>query len=150
MILVSALPAASGYNTANMLYTKTPYDVQAYALHAWVAPPGDLLLPVIVKALTATGHFKAVVMAPFTGATTLQLQMTLLMLQQEFTQDNQSRVHLSIQANLLNTTTGRVLANRIFTAVVPAGADAYSGVLATNQAARQIAVQVQQMVVEKD
>lgn len=137
-ILVSLPVASPGYQTSKMVYVQVPYELQSFAHHAWVAPPSELLLPLMANRLRATGHFKAVVTPPFSGGVTYQLNTQLLVLQQEFLRPT-SQVRLSIGATLINTATGQVVASRVFETTVEAPENnPYSGVLATNQAVHQL------------
>lgn len=148
--LVVMTPIASpGYRSYDMIYVTIPYELRSFANHRWVAPPADLLLPLMVNRIRATGYFHAVVASPFTGVANDQLNTRLLVLQQEFLQP-QSQVRLKMQATLMNVATGRVIASRNFQAVVPANENnPYGGVLAANQAAHVVMRQIAQFVVKK-
>lgn len=133
-ILVTQPVASPGYSTSRMMYEIKPSQLNAFADHRWIAPPADLLLPLIAEQLRAGHYFHAVVMMPFLGTINYQLNTKLLMLQQEFLHP-QSEVRLRIEAILINPITGNVIASRVFETVVPtAENNPYSGVLATNKA----------------
>lgn len=137
-LLVTTPIAAPGYETDRMVYVTVPYRMRAFAAHQWVAPPAQLLLPLIADRLRVTGAFYAVVTPPFSGIANYQLNTQLLQLQQEFLQPT-SRVRLSVLVTLMQVSTGRVMASRTFTIVIPAPENnPYSGVLATNQAVHQL------------
>lgn len=141
-LLVTTPTASPGYQSSDMIYVMIPYQLKSFADHAWVAPPSQLLLPLLTEKLRRTGNFRAVVSPPFSGLSTYQLNTRLLTLQQEFLQP-QSVVRLVMSATLINARTGRVMGNRIFTAIVPAmGNNPYGGVLATNKAAHQVINQI--------
>ena len=148
-LLVTTPSASPGYQSSDMIYVTTPYQLKAFADHAWVAPPSQLLLPLLTEKLQKTGQFKAVVSTPFTGFSTYQLNTRVLSLQQEFLQP-QSDVRLMMSATLVNTATGRVIGDRTFTAIVPAMSNnPYGGVLATNKAAHNVMNQIAAFVVKK-
>lgn len=138
-VMLVMMPVASpGYTSLNMIYVTVPYKLNAFVDHFWVAPPAELLLPLIANRLRAKHYFKAVVASPFSGNVNLELTTRLLTLQQEFLQPV-SQVRLVMEATLLNTATQQVIASRVFCAVVPApGNNPYSGVLATNAAVHQV------------
>ncbi|OGT49173.1 MAG: hypothetical protein A3E82_09480 [Gammaproteobacteria bacterium RIFCSPHIGHO2_12_FULL_38_11] len=147
-LLVTTPIALPGYTSSRMIYVKIPYQLKSFSDHFWVAPPAELLLPLIAHRLQATRYFQAVVTSPFSGNANVQLNTKLLTLQQEFLQPV-SCVRLVMEATLINTGTGQVIASQIFTAVVAApGDNPYSGVLATNDAAHRIARQIAQFVVK--
>ena len=141
-LLVTQVAAAPGYQTAAMIYVKVPFRIKAFGDNRWVAPPAQLLLPIIADKIRDKGIFHAVVLPPFTGVSQLHLNIQLIMLQQEFF-TSVSQVNLSVRATLLKSATGQVVASRVFRALVPApGNNPYSGVLATRKAAEKISTMV--------
>lgn len=141
--------AAPGYQSSDMIYVQVPYELKSFADHRWVASPATLLQPLIANRLRSMGYFKAIVTPPFSGDAQYQLKTQLLVLQQEFLQPT-SKVRLLIEATLINSATGNVIADRVFSVTVAApGNNPYSGVLAANQAAHQVINQIAQFVVAK-
>ncbi len=137
-LLVSNPIANSGYQTSAMIYMITPYELKVFSNNRWVAPPAQMLLPIIVQALREQGYFYAVVAPPFSGLTNYRLDTQLIKLQQEFLLPT-SRVRLVMQATLISNVSNKVVATRLFEAMVSAPANnPYSGVLAANQAASMI------------
>lgn len=146
IILVNFPMADAGFDSNKMMYEKTPYNLQSYADHEWVSPPSTMLLPLLADALRVQGYFKAVVVAPFSGASDYYLNTRLVSLKQSFLQPV-SHEELVLQVILVNTLTNQVIASKQFSVTVPApGNDAYAGVVAANMAvnalSRQIAVWV--------
>lgn len=147
-LLVSTPMAAPGYQSSKMVYVVVPYELRSFANHRWVAPPADLLLSLLSNRLRAAGYFQAVVTPPFSGAVTYQLNTELLTLQQEFIRP-ESSVRMAIEATLIRTDTGAVMANRVFETEVPASSnDPYGGVLAANKAAHQLLNKIALFVVK--
>ncbi len=146
-LFVTEPTASPGYGSSQMIYEITPYQLEPFSDHAWVAPPAELLLPLIANQLRATHYFHAVVTSPFVGGTDYQLSTRLLVLQQEFLRP-QSVVRLEMEVTLINTVTGQVVTNRVFETVVPcAENNPYSGVMATNLAAHMIVNKIARFVV---
>jgi cholesterol transport system auxiliary component len=147
-ILVSAPIAAPGFQSRNMIYVLTPFELQSYTQSRWVAPPANMLSSVLVNGIEATHYFKAVVSPPFIGKTNYQLNTYLVSMDQSFLRPS-SRVNLVLSATLVNAETLQVLAARTFVYHVDAPANnAYSGVIAANQAASWVSNQVARFVVE--
>ena len=147
-ILVSAPIAAPGFQSRNMIYVLTPFELQSYTQSRWVAPPANMLNSVLVNAIEATRYFKAVVAPPFIGKTNYQLNTYLVSIEQSFLRPT-SRVNLVLSATLVNAETLQVLAAKTFVYHADAPANnAYSGVIAANQAASWVAKQVARFVVE--
>lgn len=138
-LLVFPPVASPGYQTNHMIYVKTPYQLQHYANNRWIAPPAKMMLNKIEQSLSQKNYFKAVVTAPFPGKTNYQLQLQLVNFEQSFIQP-MSMSKIVIHATLVNTSNGKIIASKSFKSVKPAPQNnAYSGVMAMNQAAREIA-----------
>ena len=134
-VLVVHMPvAASGFDSARIVYTQQPNRLQIYARHEWIDTPARMLAPLLVTALERSGAFDAVVLAPSAALGTLQLDTQLLRLQQEFAAPP-SRVRLVLRAQLIHSGSRQVLATKEFeqSAVSPSE-DAPGGVAATQQA----------------
>jgi len=148
-LLVSNPNAAPGYQTAAMIYMQTPFELESFANHRWVAPPAQMLLPMFVRALRNTSYFAAVVSPPFTGITNLRLNTELVKLQQEFLLPT-SVIRLVVQASLINNTSNRVVASRQFEIVISTSENnPYGGVLAINKAAAIASRKVAQFVIHR-
>ncbi|PIZ03763.1 MAG: hypothetical protein COY58_07980 [Gammaproteobacteria bacterium CG_4_10_14_0_8_um_filter_38_16] len=148
-ILVSTPVASPGYRSSRMIYVLIPYQLKAFANHRWVAPPSELLLPLLADQLREAHYFKAVVTSPFSGSASYQLNTQLLTLQQEFLQP-QSHIRLTMEATLIHLSNGHVVASRVFQIVIPAlQNNPYGGVLAANIAANQMMHQIVKFVVKK-
>lgn len=146
-ILVSLPVASPGYQSNKMIYENIPYRLLSYVNNEWVAPPANMLLPLIAQSLRNKGYFKAVVTSPFSGVTTYRLDTQLLMLQQEFLQPV-SQVRLMMQVTLINNSTDQVIASKRFQIKMKAPENnPYSGVLATNKAASQVTQQISNFVI---
>ena len=113
-VLVVQMPvAASGFDSARIVYTQQPNRLQVYARHEWIDTPARMLAPLLVTALERSGTFDAIVRAPSAALGTLQLDTQLLRLQQEFAA-LPSRVRLVVRAQLIHTGSRRVLATKEF------------------------------------
>jgi len=146
VLYVNTLTAEAGYKTRNMLYVKSPSSLRDFATHVWVAPPAQMLMPLIIERISSKNFFKAVVAPPFAGASDFRLETRLIVFQQEFL-NPVSQVRCIVQAVLINNKTGQVVASRRFQAIVSApGNNPESGVEAANLAALQISEQIAQLV----
>jgi len=137
-LIVGAPQAAAGQDTRRILYQRRAQQLEVFAHAEWVDTPSRMLAPLLVAALEAGGGFRAVVAAPSTAAGELRLDTELIRLQQDFG-TSPSRLQLTLRATLVDTATRRVVATRRFDASVEAvSEDAYGGVLAAQQAVRQV------------
>lgn len=145
-LLVSTPIASAGYKSNKMIYITIPYRLRSFANNQWIAPPADMLLPLIAESLRKTDYFKAVVTAPFSGVVNYRLDTQLLTLQQEFLHPV-SQIRLVLQATLINDINNHVIASRRFQIVVNAPENnPYGGVLAANRAAASLSKQITQFV----
>lgn len=107
-------------DTPRMAYREEDYQLRYFARSRWADTPAQLLLPGLVEALEASGHFGAVVRVGSAARPDLRLDVELL----EFSQDfrvTPSEFQLRLRLQLVDLETSAVLASRLFTtrAVAP-------------------------------
>jgi cholesterol transport system auxiliary component len=142
VLTVEVPRAAPGYDTIQMMYLLQPPQLQAFAYHEWVAPPAQMLTPILVQAIAHSGGFRAVLTAPSSAPSHWRLESQLLHLQQDFTQ-SPSRVEVALRAVMFDGSTHQALAWREFSvSVVSAGDDPVSGAIAAQKAAQELAAAV--------
>ena len=149
-ILVSIPKAAPGFDSAAMLYIcdnsrnrrcgkSSKYELKAYANAQWIDTPAQMLLPLLVHRLEATGLFGAVLSAstsPVVGE--LRLDTEIIRLLQEF-RTYPSQVRFVLRVQLLNMVTRQVIATQVFEVLESSrGENARGGMEATNQAVKQL------------
>ena len=134
VLLVGVPQAAAGFEQPRMAYLQRPSEVNYYATHFWVDAPSRMLAPLLIRALEQSGYWRVVVPMPSALRADHQLDVSGLVVQQEFLQKpSQSRVRL--RAQLTDLKTQRVMGARSFDRLEPAPSeDAYGGVLAANRA----------------
>ena len=148
-LLISKPTACPGYETRNMIYVVKPHELKAFAKHQWVAPPADMLQPLIAEALRKTDHYLAVVGTPYAGLSDLRLDLQLFQLQQDF-RTHPSRVHIQLEANLIDNINNKILATREFQITIPTVADnPYAGVEAINLANAKLMGELVEFVVKQ-
>jgi cholesterol transport system auxiliary component len=141
-LLVSNPLAAPGHDSRRMAYTRSPYQLEYFARNEWVDTPARMLAPLIVATLQADAAFSAVMAAPSTAASDLQLDTTVLRLQQNFN-TTPSTVTFTLRASVTNTKTRRVVAWYEFEENVPTLADTpQAGVVAANRAVQLVMVEL--------
>jgi cholesterol transport system auxiliary component len=147
VLLVSTMSADPAFKNNNMIYVKNPGDLRNFSVNAWVAPPAQMFVPLIVQHLEAKNYFRAVVTPPFMGQSDYRLDTRLIILQQEF-YGPQSEVRCLVEAVLTRGENGHVVASRRFLAIVPApGNNPASGAAAANRAASQISEEIADFVI---
>ena len=139
-VLLVALPsAAPGYESQDMVYRRGAGPLQAYAQHGWVDAPARMLAPLWVRALQASGSYRAVLMAPSAAAAGLRLETELLRLSQDYG-PGASQLRLSVRAVLVDTATRGVVGSLDFDEREPCAAeDAAAGAAAAQRVAWRVA-----------
>ncbi|MCW5794621.1 MAG: membrane integrity-associated transporter subunit PqiC [Nitrospira sp.] len=134
-VLVVAVPqAAPGFEQPRIAYLRRPSEVSYYANHVWADSPSRMVLPLLVRSLDTTGLWRTVVPMPTGIKGDYQLDLSGLVVQQEFLQQP-SRSRVQVRAHLVDVKAQRVLGARNFEALEPAPSeDAYGGVLAADRA----------------
>lgn len=137
ILLVSEISSPSWLDTAQMAYQTDNNQVSYFALNKWAAPPADLLQPIIVHALSASGRYHAVVAAPFNGNYDQRLDIQLLEMQQVFTPKT-SYYRMTLRAQLIGKSSQKILALKRFDLRMPSTQNnPEGGVAAANQAVKQ-------------
>lgn len=148
-VLMVARPRASaGFDSAQMVYLEEAAALNAFARNRWAAPPADMIEPMLVDALEATGAFRAVVDGGSGFRAGYRLDTEVLRLQQEFL-ESPSRVRFGLRAILVETGSGEVVFARSFesTEIAP-GNDPESGVAAANELVKRLLGRVAGVVAE--
>jgi len=136
-ILVAPPTARPGFESARMVYVTRAQEIRFFARHEWVAPPAQMLAPLLTEALERGGRFRAVrstadVSSPF------RLETEIVALQQEFTVQP-SVTRFALRAQLVDIRERRVLAAEEFETTEPARSDdPYGGALAASQAVARV------------
>jgi cholesterol transport system auxiliary component len=138
-VLIVAQPrAAPGCNDKHMVYLRSAGHLQVYAYHEWLDTPAQMLAPLMVHALQATGVFAAVLPAPSSASGTLRLETELIRLQQDFSR-SPSQLRLTLRAVLIDSARRQVLGWREFDRQVPAPSEnGEGGVIAAREATRLV------------
>jgi len=103
--------ARPAIDTTQMTYTLRPHHLAYFARNQWGETPPQMLQPLLVRTLDATGAFAAVVTPPLDGPVTLGLRSDFTELVQDFAQDPPV-LHLALRVRLTEEATGRVLGTR--------------------------------------
>jgi cholesterol transport system auxiliary component len=132
VILVSRIHTRAGLASQRMMYRRSAHGVAYFTRSQWVAPPAEMLGPLVVDSLEASGRFNAVVQPGTPVAAELRLDLELAELYQDFS-SQPGTAHLSLRAQLLDMNRRLVLATQQFDyAVSFEPGNAASGVEALN------------------
>lgn len=146
-IIVTRPEAAAGYQSNQMLYMNKPHELTAFINNAWVDPPADMLLPLIVRSLQTSGYFYAVASSPMSGNADYYLDVQLIELQQNFIK-RPSYIDLIVKVVLTRTVDDKVIASRIIHKSVRCPYDTpYGGVIAANQATKNFTMDLMKFIV---
>lgn len=135
-LMVMQPDAVPAYNTTEMAYSRRIYQIAYFAKNRWAETPPQMLQQLIVQTLQNTHRFRFVVTPPFTGTYDYVLSTTILQLEQDFV--SCPVLKLRVRAQLINTTSNRVIATKNFALLEPIFAiTPYNGVIAANIATRK-------------
>jgi cholesterol transport system auxiliary component len=134
---VSPPRAWPGYDSANMVYVRKPYELESFVKNQWVDTPARMLAPLLARALERSVNFRTVVQSPTSVVADMRLDTEIVRLQQEFTA-HPSRMHLTLRAQLVDLKAGRVMASSEIDLLEDAPSDdPYGGVIAANRAVQR-------------
>ena len=145
--LAVAIPQVdSALSTTNMHYTDKAFTLQAFTRSNWANPPAHMLQLLMVQTLRHSQLFHTVLKEPQMGHHDYRLTSELHLLQQEFI-GTHSHIHLQLSAALVNSTTHKIIATRLFDITKAACCNtAYGGVIAANQASLQLLQQLNHFI----
>lgn len=145
---VTVPEAVAGYQTEQMIYMDKPYQLSAFVKNAWANPPADMIYPLMIQSLQETNFFHAVMSSVYSQGADYRLDTQLLKLQQNFLK-RPSVLELSVKVVLTRVENNQVLASKIIQEEVRCPANTpYGGVMAANQATRQLTAHVDSFVIE--
>ena len=133
-LLVFPPEARPGLDTQQMAYTQRPHHLAYFARHQWAETPPQMLQPLLVRTMEATGAFAAVVAPPHGTRATLGLRTEIVELVQDFA-PQPPVLRLSVRARIDDEESGRVLGTRDIALQEPMrDATPAAGVQAANEA----------------
>ena len=140
LVLVPRLDAVMDNN--KMVYLDGQHQIGYFSLNRWAAKPNEMLFTLLLNTLQQQSGFRAVVSAPYSGKSDLQLSIVNFSIVQDFTV-RPSVVRVKMDARLTNARQQSVLKARALQANVATSADTpEAGVVAANQAVAQCLTQL--------
>ena len=141
--------ARPAIDTTQMAYAMKVHQLAYYARNQWAETPPEMLQPLLVRTLEATGAFHAVVAPPGAAASGLALRTDIAELVQDFTQDPPV-LRLALRVRLNDERTRTVLGTReIVVTETMAQKGAEAGVAAANVAVAKALRMVAQFVIDQ-
>lgn len=149
-LLVSQPTAYSIYDTTQMAYSTERHGLHYFSKNQWAATPSLMLQPLIVKTLQKTHFFRVIVSAaPGTGEYDLVLNTEITQFEQLFF-ENASVMKITIRANLVRTSTSKIIASKEFSIMETSPYNSpYGGVLAANEGMSKLLAQLAEWCVKK-
>lgn len=133
-LLVLPLEARPAIAATQMAYTLRPHHLAYFAHNQWAETPPQMLQPLLVRAMEATGAFEAVLTPPHPAGHSLTLRTEIVDLVQDFSVEPPV-VRFSLRARLSDQAGNRVLGAREITLREPMQQKSPSaGVTAANKA----------------
>lgn len=136
-LLVLPTTAAAAYDTAQMAYSSSTYELAYFARNEWAEKPARMLNGLIVRTIAATHRFRAVAVAPLASHAGYSLATELVELRQDFTVEPPA-ASIALHAELRDAK-GHTIASRELEAREPmAQRSPRAGAVAANAAAARI------------
>lgn len=136
-LIVFPAQARPALDTQQMAYTQAPHQIAYFARHQWAETPPQMLGPLLVRTMEATGAFRAVVAPPHTTQAAIGLRTEILELVQDFSA-RPPVLRLALRVRVEDEATGRVLGTREIAVAQPMhDATPTAGVQAANAAMAQ-------------
>jgi cholesterol transport system auxiliary component len=147
-LLVQRPEARPAYDTQQMAYSLRPHHLAYYRQHQWGETPPQMLAPLLVRTLEATGAFRAIATPPFTGTAQVTVDTELLELLQDYgAEPPVLRLALRVR---VSDASARPLATREFSTTEPLAARSpVAGVEAANRAMARLLEEVAGFVLEQ-
>lgn len=134
VIEIAPVRAWPGYDTPQIAYRKSPFELDYFADNRWADAPARMLTPLLARAVEEGGSFHAVLQGPSVATADFRLDAELVRLVQDFSAPP-SREELVLRVQLTDVRGRKVVAARVFEEVEPAPTDnAAGGVIAANVA----------------
>ncbi|MFA5372033.1 MAG: ABC-type transport auxiliary lipoprotein family protein [Sideroxydans sp.] len=141
-LIVNPVHAVSGFDSQRIIYVHEPHRLEYYAYNKWVDTPARMVTPLIIAALESRGAFRAVILTPSAASGDLRLDTEIIRLQHEVW-THPSRVHFTLRAYMVESTTRQVLASRKFEAIeIVKNENPYGVVVAANHAVQTVLQQL--------
>lgn len=145
-LLISKPEAASIYQTNQMLYVDNPYETRVFAKNAWVAPPSDMLYPLLIESAERANCFRAVAAGDNLEFADYRLDSTILVLHQNFL-IKPSVLEMVVKFTVVRGRDGKVMRSKIIKKLIPAPkASPQGGAIAANIASQQLTKEAIQFV----
>ena len=148
-LLVLPPQARPDIDTMQMAYSLRSHQLAYFARNQWAETPAQMLQPLLVRTMEATGAFVAVLTPPQTGGVKLALRTEIVDLVQDFAVEPPV-LRLSLRATLNDEAANRTIATREWTLRQPmAQKTPAAGVLASNEAVARILRELAAFVLEQ-
>lgn len=110
-LIVFPAEARAALDTKQMAYTRAPHELAYFARNQWAETPPQMLGPLLVRTMEATGAFTAVVAPPHTTDAAIGVRTEILDLVQDFSVQPPV-LRLALRVRVEDEATGRVLGTR--------------------------------------
>jgi cholesterol transport system auxiliary component len=110
-LIVFPPEARAALDTQQMAYTQAPHQLAYFARNQWAETPPQMLQPLLVRTMEATGAFTAVVAPPHATGAAMGLRTEMVELVQDFA-TQPPVLRLALRVRVEDEETGRVLGTR--------------------------------------
>lgn len=126
IIQVSPVKVYAPFDTRNMYYSESQYQLNSYSLNQWATNPGQMITQAIQEKLQASCNYSSVVNADFMITAKYRITTEAMDFKQTIN-GGSSAVNLSVVAHLIDNSSNRVIKGKTFeeTSAVSPNIDGY-------------------------
>ncbi|GAB2603248.1 hypothetical protein GCM10027034_40400 [Ramlibacter solisilvae] len=110
LVRVERPESRPAYDTTRMAYTQQPHQIAYFSSNEWAERPAQMLHPLLVRALEATGCIRVIV-PPDGGPASYILRTEVIELTQDFSEEP-PKARLALRVRWLDAVSGNLLATR--------------------------------------
>lgn len=147
-VLVLVPETVPAYATPRMAYSVQKYQIAYFSQNEWVAPPAQMIQPLIVETLRRTHYFSEVLPSPYFGQHTFSLRTEIIELKQDFS-SGPGVLRLTMRCYLRREATNQVVATKeLLAEELLSERNPYAGVVAANEAMGRLLRELSRFVIE--
>lgn len=118
ILQITLVRADAPYDTLNMYYSKSPYELASYATHQWVSLPSAMLTQSIQQKMLLSCKYASVVSADFMTTAKYRLTNQVVNLKQTINKESATFI-LTVISQLVDNKTNQVLKSNTFDIDLP-------------------------------
>ena len=137
ILQVSQVQVFAPYDTKNMYYSESQYQLNNYSLNQWATQPSSMFTQAVLQKLLQSCIYSNVVSSDFVATAKYRLVMQLMDFKQ-IINGNDASMNLTLLAELIDNTTNQVIKSKTFSETSPTTPNAQGYIAGANAATAQL------------